>query len=151
MIQLNLVQPEPTRQTPPVPDEPPKPESTTAEPKQQATDDRRESDQPQDAEPQGVEQQVIALLKEVYDPEIPVNIYDLGLIYGVKEKPEGSIKVTMTLTAPNCPAAQTLPAEVKDKAESVEGVESADVEVVFDPPWNPDKMSDAAKLALNIL
>jgi FeS assembly SUF system protein len=98
-----------------------------------------------------LEEKVAEVLKTCYDPEIPVNIYELGLIYGVDVKPEGDVLITMTLTAPNCPAAQSLPAEVKAKAESVAGVKSAEVEIVFDPPWTPQKMTDSAKLVLNIL
>lgn len=98
-----------------------------------------------------IEAGIVDALRTVYDPEIPVNIYELGLIYGVDVKPEGDVLITMTLTAPNCPAAQSLPAEVKAKAEGVEGVKSAEVEIVFDPPWTPQRMTDSAKLVLNIL
>lgn len=98
-----------------------------------------------------LEERAVAAIKECYDPEIPVNIHDLGLIYGVDVSPEGQVKVTMTLTAPNCPAAQSLPLDVQSRVEAVEGVKSVEVEVVFDPPWTPDKMNDAAKLAMNIL
>lgn len=98
-----------------------------------------------------LEERAVAAIKECYDPEIPVNIHDLGLIYGVDVSPEGQVKVTMTLTAPNCPAAQSLPLDVQCRVEAVEGVKSVEVEVVFDPPWTPDKMNDAAKLAMNIL
>ncbi len=98
-----------------------------------------------------LEERAVAAIKECYDPEIPVNIHDLGLIYGVDVSPEGHVKVTMTLTAPNCPAAQSLPLDVQCRVEAVEGVKSVEVEVVFDPPWTPDKMNDAAKLAMNIL
>jgi FeS assembly SUF system protein len=91
---------------------------------------------------------VIDALKTVYDPEIPVNIYELGLIYDVEITPGGDVLVKMTLTAPNCPVADILPSQVKQKVLSVEGVTSAQVDLVFDPPWDRDKMSDAAKLAL---
>ncbi len=101
--------------------------------------------------PNAIEQDVIAALKNCYDPEIPVNIYELGLIYDIKIDPQGAAAITMTLTAPNCPAAQSMPLDVQTKVEAVEGIQSAKVEVVFDPPWTPEKMDDSAKLALNIL
>jgi len=94
---------------------------------------------------------IIDVIKTCYDPEIPVNIYELGLIYDVKVDEEDHAHVKMTLTAPNCPAAQSLPAEVKYKIEAMDEIKSASVEIVFDPPWNPNKMSDSAKLVLNIL
>jgi len=93
---------------------------------------------------------VIEALKTVFDPEIPVNIYELGLIYDVIVDAEARVGVRMTLTAPACPAAQTLPVEVRDKASRVPGVTSARVEVVWDPPWTKDRMSDAAKLQLGM-
>lgn len=98
-----------------------------------------------------VEREVIAALRTCYDPEIPVDIYELGLIYGVTVAPDGRVDVRMTLTAPNCPAAQELPAEVEDKVRSVPGVTGARVEIVFDPPWDMCKMSDAARLKLGLL
>ena len=94
---------------------------------------------------------VIEALKTVYDPEIPVNIFEMGLIYDVVINAEGNVGVKMTLTAPACPAAQSLPVEVRDKARSVEGVTDAKVEIVWDPPWTKDRMSDAAKLQLGML
>ena len=94
---------------------------------------------------------VIEALKTVFDPEIPVNIYELGLIYDVVVDAAGIVGVKMTLTAPNCPAAQSLPVEVRDKARSVPGATDAKVEVVWDPPWDRDRMSDAAKLQLGML
>ncbi len=94
---------------------------------------------------------VIEALKTVYDPEIPVNIFEMGLIYDVLVDASGQVGVKMTLTAPACPAAQSLPVEVRDKARSVEGVTDAKVEVVWDPPWTKDRMSDAAKLQLGML
>lgn len=93
---------------------------------------------------------VVEMLHTCYDPEIPVDIYDLGLIYDVKVEDSGEVNITMTLTAPNCPAAQSLPAEVKYKAESVPNVTAANVEVVWEPPWDMTKMSDAAKLQLGM-
>ena len=98
-----------------------------------------------------IEAQVIEALQTCYDPEIPVNIYELGLIYGISVDPSGAVAVTMTLTSPNCPSAQELPVEVKAKAESVPGVKAATVDVVFDPPWDRDRMSEAAKLQLGLL
>ncbi len=94
---------------------------------------------------------VIEALKRVYDPEIPVNIYDLGLIYDVLVAADGQVGVRMTLTAPACPAAQTLPGEARDAAKSVAGVTGARVEIVFDPPWSMERMGEAAKLQLGLL
>ncbi len=95
-----------------------------------------------------VEGDVIEALRTVYDPEIPVNIYDLGLVYDVKVDPSAFVKVTMTLTSPACPVAGILPGQVEEKAKSVQGVTGCEVEVVWDPPWNPDMMSEEAKLEL---
>jgi len=94
---------------------------------------------------------VIAAMKEIYDPEIPVNIYDLGLIYGVEVDADKDVIVTMTLTTPNCPVAESMPAEVELRAASVPGVRDAEVNLVFDPPWDPAKMSDEARLELGML
>ena len=94
---------------------------------------------------------VIDALKEIYDPEIPVNIYDLGLIYGVEVSDEADVVVTMTLTTPHCPVAETMPGEVELRAASVPGVRDAEVNLVWDPPWGPDKMSDEARLELGML
>jgi FeS assembly SUF system protein len=94
---------------------------------------------------------VIEALKEIYDPEIPVNIYDLGLIYGVEVTDEGQAIVTMTLTTPHCPVAESMPGEVELRVSSVPGVAFADVNLVWDPPWDPQKMSDDAKLELGML
>ena len=98
--------------------------------------------------PHDLRSSIIEALKTVYDPEIPVNIYELGLIYDLEVSSEGSVVVKMTLTAPNCPVAEILPNQVQQKVLSVAGVTSAEIELVFDPPWDRDKMSDAAKLAL---
>ncbi len=98
-----------------------------------------------------IEAQVIEALRTVYDPEIPVNIYELGLIYEVKVDPSKIVEVRMTLTSPNCPAAGILPGEVRERVKGVPGVADAKVEVVFDPPWDPSKMSEAAKLELGLL
>ncbi|CAN5531717.1 hypothetical protein BH09PSE4_BH09PSE4_07290 [soil metagenome] len=94
---------------------------------------------------------VIVALKEIYDPEIPVNIYDLGLIYGVDVTADGHVAVSMTLTTPNCPVAESMPMEVELRVGSVPGVGAADVNLVWDPPWDPQKMSDEAKLELGML
>ena len=89
-------------------------------------------------------------LKTVYDPEIPVDIYELGLIYEIKIENEDTAKVKMTLTSPNCPVAESLPKDVKDGIMQVEGISKVDLDLVWDPPWNKDMMSEAAKLELNL-
>ena len=94
---------------------------------------------------------VIDALKEIYDPEIPVNIYDLGLIYGVEVSPEASVAVTMTLTTPHCPVAESMPGEVEMRVAAVPGVRDCDVNLVWDPPWDMAKMTDEAKLELGML
>jgi FeS assembly SUF system protein len=94
--------------------------------------------------------QVIAALKKVYDPEMPVNIYELGLIYDCTVDEQGRVNLRMTLTAPNCPVAGSLPAEVERAARAVPGVTDVKLELTFDPPWSKDRMSEAAKLALGI-
>jgi len=94
---------------------------------------------------------VVDALREIYDPEIPVNIYDLGLIYGVDVSPEADVMVTMTLTTPHCPVAESMPAEVELRVSSVPGVRDAEVNLVWDPPWDPAKMSDEARLELGML
>jgi FeS assembly SUF system protein len=95
-----------------------------------------------------LETKVIDVLKTCFDPEIPVNIHELGLIYSVETKPEGEVSIRMTLTSPACPVAGSLPPEVEAKVRSIAGVIKATVEVVWDPPWNPSMMSEAAKLQL---
>ena len=94
---------------------------------------------------------IISALCEIYDPEIPVNIYALGLIYDVQLNDLFEAEITMTLTSPNCPVAESLPLEVEQKAASVDGVKSAKVEIVFDPPWGKEMMSEEAKLELGML
>lgn len=94
---------------------------------------------------------VIAALREIFDPEIPVNIYDLGLIYGVEVDAEAHAVVTMTLTTPHCPVAESMPGEVELRVSAVPGVRDAEVNLVWDPPWDPQKMSDEAKLELGML
>ena len=98
-----------------------------------------------------IEAQVLEALRTCFDPEIPVNIYDLGLIYEIKVSPEGAVAVQMTLTSPHCPAVQSLPAEVKDKIRAVPGVTQAKIDLVWDPPWDQDKMSEAARLQLGMM
>jgi FeS assembly SUF system protein len=112
----------------------------------------RALDQTKTAQQKAVEEKVIEVLRTVYDPEIPVNIYDLGLIYDIDVDPEtSSVYVKMTLTAPGCPVAGTLPGEVQRKIESVAQVPNAVVELVWDPPWTKDRMSEAALLELGLL
>lgn len=98
-----------------------------------------------------IAQKVQEQLRTVYDPEIPVNIYDLGLIYELDVDENYNVKILMTLTAPNCPVADSFPAEVKKKAEDVEEVNEAEVELTFDPPWTKDMMSEEAMLELGLL
>ncbi|NND95525.1 MAG: DUF59 domain-containing protein [Flavobacteriales bacterium] len=98
-----------------------------------------------------LEKGIIDMLQSIYDPEIPVNIYDLGLIYEVKVNDSAEAFILMTLTSPNCPVAESLPVEVEQKSASVEGVESAKVDIVFDPPWDKDMMSEEAKYELGML
>lgn len=94
---------------------------------------------------------VVEALKGIYDPEIPVNIYDLGLIYGVEATEDGDVAVKMTLTTPHCPVAESMPGEVELTVGSVPGVRDAEVSLVWDPPWGPDKMTDEARLELGML
>jgi FeS assembly SUF system protein len=101
--------------------------------------------------PDQIERLVVEALREVYDPEIPVNIYELGLIYGVTVEPSGAVTVQMTLTAAACPAAQSLPVEVEERVRSIPGVKSVKVDLTFDPPWDMSRMSEAAKLELGML
>src|SRR4029077_5315479 len=98
-----------------------------------------------------IEKLVVETIRTVHDPEIPVNIYELGLIYGVSVDDSGAVAVTMTLTAPGCPEAQSLPLEVEERVRAVPGVTSAKVDVTFDPPWDQSRMSEAARLQLGLL
>ena len=98
-----------------------------------------------------VENQVIDILKTIYDPEIPVNIYDLGLIYEVKADDEFNVQIDMTLTSPNCPVAESLPAEVETKTAGLWSVKAAKVEIIWDPPWDKEMMSEEAKYELGFL
>jgi FeS assembly SUF system protein len=98
-----------------------------------------------------IRDRVIEELKTVFDPEIPVNIYELGLIYGVEVSQDGATHITMTLTTPMCPAAEELPPEVETKARGVPGVTAVELDLVWEPPWTPERMSDAAKLDLGMI
>lgn len=98
-----------------------------------------------------LENKVVAVLKTIYDPEIPVDVYELGLIYEVKIDKENNVEIEMTLTSPNCPVAESMPKEVEDKVASHPDVKSAKVNIVFDPPWDRDMMSEEAKLELGFL
>lgn len=123
------------------------------------TDETHTHETPADERPEpsgggggSLEERVIAVLKEIYDPEIPVNIYDLGLIYGLDvDERTGLVSVEMTLTAPGCPVAQTFPGTVEQRIREVEGVTDARVELVWDPPWTQDRLSEEAKLQLGLL
>jgi|TARA_B100000959_G_scaffold271938_1_gene320665 FeS assembly SUF system protein len=97
-----------------------------------------------------LKEKIIKEIKKIYDPEIPVNIYELGLIYEIKVEKDNNVKVKMTLTTPNCPVAESLPKEVKDSIMEVKEVNDVDLELVWDPPWDKSMMSEAAKLELNL-
>jgi FeS assembly SUF system protein len=101
-------------------------------------------------EKEQLREQIIEKIKTVFDPELPVNIYDLGLIYEIEIEDGGMVKLKMTLTSPNCPVAGSLPMDVQMKVMEVEGVEDVDLQVVFDPPWNKEKMSEEARFALDM-
>ena len=98
-----------------------------------------------------LENKIVETLKTIYDPEIPVDVYELGLIYEVRIDKNNEVEIDMTLTSPNCPVAETLPKEVEDKVKSIDEVENAKVIIVFDPPWDKDMMSEEAKLELGFL
>ena len=100
---------------------------------------------------EALENTIIDVLKTIYDPEIPVDVYELGLIYEVKIDGERNVEIEMTLTSPNCPVAESMPKEVEDKVGAVDGVTSSKVNIVFDPPWDKDMMSEEAKLELGFL
>ncbi|MDA8539037.1 SUF system Fe-S cluster assembly protein [Candidatus Pelagibacter bacterium] len=97
-----------------------------------------------------LKEQVVSEIKKIYDPEIPVNIYELGLIYKIEIKEAKKVNIDMTLTSPNCPVAESLPRMVKDNILKLEGVDDVNLNLVWDPPWTKDKMSEAAKLELNL-
>ena len=98
-----------------------------------------------------LENTIIEVIKTCYDPEIPVDVYQLGLIYGIKIDDDASVEIEMTLTSPNCPVAETLPVEVEDKVKGIDEVKSAKVNIVFEPPWEMSKMSEEAKLELGMM
>jgi FeS assembly SUF system protein len=98
-----------------------------------------------------IEEKIVAMLKTVFDPEIPVNLYDLGLIYEIDVAPAGEVKIAMTFTAPSCPAADFIMEDVRQKVETVEGVSSCIINLVFEPEWNKDMISEEAKLELGLL
>ena len=98
-----------------------------------------------------LEGKIILVLKNIYDPEIPVNIYDLGLVYEHKVEDDGHVKIVMTLTAPNCPVADVMPQQVKEEISYMEGVKDVDVEITFDPPWDQEMITEEAKLELGLL
>ena len=97
-----------------------------------------------------IKNKIVDSLKKIFDPEIPVNIYELGLIYKVEVNKDNKVDIDMTLTSPNCPVAESLPNEVKESIKKIEGVSEVDLKLVWDPPWTKDKMSEAAKLELNL-
>lgn len=100
---------------------------------------------------QALGEDIVRVLKGIFDPEIPVDIYELGLIYDVMVNTDNEVKIVMTLTSPNCPVAESLPREVEDKIANIEQVKSCEVEITFDPPWSRDLMSEEAKLELGML
>ena len=102
-------------------------------------------------EVQEIGDKIVGVLKTIYDPEIPVDIYELGLIYDVFVNEDNEVKIMMTLTSPNCPVAESLPQEVEEKIKSIDEVKTAEVEITFDPPWTKDLMSEEAKLELGFL
>ena len=97
-----------------------------------------------------LKEKIITEVKKIYDPEIPVNIYELGLIYDIIIEKDNDVKINMTLTSPNCPVAESLPKEVKDSIMAIKEVKNVDLNLVWEPPWNKDMMSEAAKLELNL-
>ncbi|GAA4308972.1 iron-sulfur cluster assembly protein [Christiangramia marina] len=105
----------------------------------------------QEINTQELGEKIVTVLKTIYDPEIPVDIYELGLIYDVMVSTDYDVKILMTLTTPNCPVAETLPLEVEEKVKSLDMVKDAEVEITFDPPWSQDLMSEGAKLELGLL
>ncbi len=97
-----------------------------------------------------IEERIIEALRTIFDPEIPVNIYDLGLVYGIDVTPEGEVKISMTLTSPGCPVAGSMPPAVEQRVSAVPGVKAVNVDLVWDPPWHPGMMSEAARLQLGM-
>jgi len=104
-----------------------------------------------DVEIRAFEERIVFVLKNIYDPEVPVNIYDLGLIYEVKSDKDGNVKILMTLTSPNCPVAESLPAQVREEVSFLKEVKEIDLELTFEPPWSQDMITEEAKLDLGFL
>ena len=104
-----------------------------------------------DVEIRAFEERIVFVLKNIYDPEVPVNIYDLGLIYEVKSDEDGNVRILMTLTSPNCPVAESLPAQVREEVSFLKEVKEIDLELTFEPPWSQDMISEEAKLELGFL
>jgi len=104
-----------------------------------------------DVEIRAFEERIVFVLKNIYDPEVPVNIYDLGLIYDVKSDKDGNVRILMTLTSPNCPVAESLPAQVREEVSFLKEVKEIDLELTFEPPWSQDMISEEAKLDLGFL
>jgi FeS assembly SUF system protein len=100
---------------------------------------------------QTLESQVVEVLRSTYDPEIPVNIYDLGLVYDIDVTPAGVVTIRMTLTSPACPVAETLPVEIQSRVGAIDGVSQVNIDIVWDPPWTPERMSETAKLELGFM
>jgi FeS assembly SUF system protein len=103
-----------------------------------------------DSQSESLKEKVVAMLRDVYDPEIPVNVYDLGLVYDVRVDESGGVGIEMTLTSPMCPVAETLPVEIEARAREIQGVREVSIDLVWDPPWNPEMMSEAARLELGM-
>ena len=130
----------------PNPADQPQDRAAAQEPQNQAS-----APQPQNQSPEALRLRVIEVLKTIYDPEIPVNIYELGLVYTIDAEASGAVRIVMTLTSPACPVAGSLPPEVETKVQSLPGVIDARVELVWEPPWNMGMMSEAARLQLNLM
>jgi FeS assembly SUF system protein len=103
-----------------------------------------------DSQSESLKEKLVAMLRDVYDPEIPVNVYDLGLVYDVRVDESGGVGIEMTLTSPMCPVAESLPVEVEARAREIDGVCEVSIDLVWDPPWNPEMMSEAARLELGM-
>jgi FeS assembly SUF system protein len=103
-----------------------------------------------DSQSESLKEKLVAMLRDVYDPEIPVNVYDLGLVYDVRVDESGGVGIEMTLTSPMCPVAETLPVEIEARAREIDGVREVSIDLVWDPPWSPEMMSEAARLELGM-
>jgi len=121
------------------------------QPEQTPTGETEASSSQNPAQAQGIEEKVVEVLRTVFDPEIPINIYELGLVYNVDVGPAADVVIRMTLTSPACPVAGTLPPEVENKVRAIPGVTSAKVDLVWDPPWSMENISEAAKLEIGML